>query len=84
MFLISPCYEFNEELCLHSLVAHVSPLSQVTVPVAGRGDEDILVVRVSHGRGEGETVDSRRIHRMNVEKIALTKLEMGIVRKFQI
>ena len=43
---------------LMPLVTHVSSLSQVTVPLALGGDEDILVVRVSHGRGEGETVDT--------------------------
>ena len=32
-----------------AFTTHISPLSQVTVPLADGGDEDILVVRVSHG-----------------------------------
>ena len=43
---------------LMPLVAHVSSLFQVTVPLAGGGDEDILVVRVSHGRVKYEAVDT--------------------------
>ena len=39
-----------------AFTTHISPLSQVTVPLADGGDEDILVVRVSHGRTEGEAV----------------------------
>ena len=38
------------------LVTHVSSLSQVTVPLAGGGDEDIPVVMVSHGRVKYEVV----------------------------
>ena len=45
-------------MCYVSFLAHPSPLSEVTVSLAGGGDKDILVVRVSHGRGEGETVDT--------------------------
>ena len=55
---VSPGYHVHEEVSLRFFICHISPLSQVTVPLALGGDEDILVVRVSHGRGEGETVDT--------------------------
>ena len=53
---VSPGYHAHEEVSLCFFISHISPLSQVTVPLALRGGEDILVVRVSQGRGEGETV----------------------------
>ena len=53
---VSPRYHVYEEVSLHPLIPHVPPLSKVIVPLTGGGDQDMLVVRVSNWRIEGETI----------------------------